>query len=172
MPPKFTPGQQARLNLQKDSKRKLRQEGFEASEAQPLLGPDSPVAQKDKAIAAEATYIPKDIEAQPVIEESEKEIVTSTELLEEGIAKDTGTQPIVNQLAKIGVFDDETNKYFTGKNLEEKKAIDTKLTEELSVQDQRATRLTPESLKEKDPEMTNNINNLKNQILYNKENEI
>jgi len=27
-------------------------------------------------------------------------------------------------------------------------------------------------LKEKDTEMTNNINNLKNQILYNKENEI
>jgi len=31
---------------------------------------------------------------------------------------------------------------------------------------------TIEKLKEKDPEMTNNINNLKNQILYNKENEI
>ncbi|MDB2515243.1 chromosomal replication initiator protein DnaA [Candidatus Pelagibacter bacterium] len=31
---------------------------------------------------------------------------------------------------------------------------------------------TIERLKEKDPEMTNNINNLKNQILYNKENEI
>jgi chromosomal replication initiator protein len=30
---------------------------------------------------------------------------------------------------------------------------------------------TIEKLKEKDPEMTNNINNLKNQILYNKENE-
>jgi len=27
-------------------------------------------------------------------------------------------------------------------------------------------------LKEKDPEMTNNINNLKNQILYTKQNEI
>ena len=31
---------------------------------------------------------------------------------------------------------------------------------------------TIEKLKEKDPEMTNNINNLKNQILYTKENEI
>ena len=31
---------------------------------------------------------------------------------------------------------------------------------------------TIEKLKEKDTEMTNNINNLKNQILYNKENEI
>ena len=31
---------------------------------------------------------------------------------------------------------------------------------------------TIEKLKENDPEMTNNINNLKNQILYNKENEI
>ena len=31
---------------------------------------------------------------------------------------------------------------------------------------------TIEKLKEKDAEMTNNINNLKNQILYNKENEI
>ena len=31
---------------------------------------------------------------------------------------------------------------------------------------------TVEKLKEKDPEMTNNINNLKNKILYNKENEI
>ena len=31
---------------------------------------------------------------------------------------------------------------------------------------------TIEKLKEKDPEMTNNINVLKNQILYNKENEI
>jgi len=31
---------------------------------------------------------------------------------------------------------------------------------------------TIEKLKEKDPEMTNNINNLKNKILYNKENEI
>ncbi|KRP04041.1 MAG: hypothetical protein ABS16_01595, partial [Pelagibacteraceae bacterium BACL20 MAG-120920-bin64] len=31
---------------------------------------------------------------------------------------------------------------------------------------------TIEKLKEKDPEMTNNINNLKNQILYNNENEI
>ena len=31
---------------------------------------------------------------------------------------------------------------------------------------------TIEKLKENDLEMTNNINNLKNQILYNKENEI
>jgi len=31
---------------------------------------------------------------------------------------------------------------------------------------------TIEKLKENDAEMTNNINNLKNQILYNKENEI
>jgi chromosomal replication initiator protein len=31
---------------------------------------------------------------------------------------------------------------------------------------------TIEKLKEKDPEMNSNINNLKNQILYNKENEI
>ena len=31
---------------------------------------------------------------------------------------------------------------------------------------------TIEKLKEKDQEMTNNINNLKNQILYTKENEI
>lgn len=152
MPPKFTAGQQAGLKASEDLKAQLMQRDFDREEAQPLLGPDTPVTDKDRAAAPAATYTPINIEDSPTVTETEGTVPTSSALLEEGIEQDTGTQPFIRDMARVGVFSREINDFLTGKNLEEKQQIDTALTTDLTSQAERGSRLTPQALETKDPE--------------------